>query len=312
MKKAIVSLLLFISLFTISACTEQSVQAIEVLQTQEQTPVQSQQSEIEVEERETEEEENMSANENRIIQVRINGMDFVAELNESQAAQELYELLPLTVEMTELHGNEKYYVLPEALTTQDEQVASISNGDIMLFAADYLVLFYDSFQTSYAYTPLGRIVNTEGLKEAVGNGNVTVTFEKADVEENISQEVSSDVMEPKFQLDTRTVMLNSGYEMPIAGIGTYSLLDDTCVNSVVTELQSGGRLIDTAYMYHNEESIGEGIRQSGVEREEIFVTTKLYPNQYADAENAIDEALNKLGVEYIDLTDSAFWLAFLV
>lgn len=104
-----------------------------------------------------------------------------------------------------------------------------------------------------------------------------------------------------FDFETKTVMLNSGYEMPIMGLGTYSLLDDTCVNSVVAELQSGGRLIDTAYMYHNEEAVGEGIKQSGVPREEIFVETKLYPNQYADAANAIEEALKKLDVDYIDL-----------
>ena len=104
-----------------------------------------------------------------------------------------------------------------------------------------------------------------------------------------------------FDFETKTVMLNSGYEMPIAGLGTYSLLDDTCVESVKAELQSGGRLIDTAYMYHNEEAVGKGIKESGVPREEIFVETKLYPNQYDDAANAIDEALKKLDVDHIDL-----------
>jgi diketogulonate reductase-like aldo/keto reductase len=98
-----------------------------------------------------------------------------------------------------------------------------------------------------------------------------------------------------------TVRLNSGYEMPVVGLGTYSLLDEVCVNSVVSALQSGFRKIDTAYMYNNEESVGEGVRQSGVPREEVFVTTKLYPNQYADAKTAIDEALEKLDIGYIDL-----------
>lgn len=98
-----------------------------------------------------------------------------------------------------------------------------------------------------------------------------------------------------------TVRLNSGYEMPIAGIGTYSLLDDECVNSIVSALDSGVRLIDTAYMYHNETAVARGIRQSGVPREEIFLTTKLYPTQFAYAAEAIDEALEALGVEYIDL-----------
>ena len=100
---------------------------------------------------------------------------------------------------------------------------------------------------------------------------------------------------------TPTVRLNSGYEMPIVGLGTYSLLGDVCVNSVVSALQSGFRKIDTANMYHNEESVGEGVRRSGIPREEVFVCTKLYPNQFADAENAIDLALQKLGLGYIDL-----------
>ena len=105
----------------------------------------------------------------------------------------------------------------------------------------------------------------------------------------------------KFNFETKTVLLNSGFEMPVVGLGTYSLLDEVCVTSVSEALKAGGRLIDTAYMYHNEESVGRGIRESGVPREEIFVTTKLYPNKFADAENAIEEALEKLGVDYIDL-----------
>lgn len=104
-----------------------------------------------------------------------------------------------------------------------------------------------------------------------------------------------------FNFETKTVTLNSGYEMPIVGLGTYSLLDEVCANSVSATLKAGGRLIDTAYMYHNEESVGQGVRESGVPREEIFVTTKLYPNQFAGAEQAIDEALEKLDVGYIDL-----------
>lgn len=64
-----------------------------------------------------------------------------------------------------------------------------------------------------------------------------------------------------FDFETRTVRLNSGYTMPIMGLGTYALDHDTCVNSVMTLLESGGRLIDTAYMYGNEEAVGEGVRR---------------------------------------------------
>ena len=104
-----------------------------------------------------------------------------------------------------------------------------------------------------------------------------------------------------FNFETKSVLLNSGYEMPIYGIGTYSLTGDTCVESVTAALNSGVRLIDTAYMYHNEESVGEAVRNSGIPREEIFVITKLYPNQFSDPETAIEEALAKLDIDYIDM-----------
>lgn len=104
-----------------------------------------------------------------------------------------------------------------------------------------------------------------------------------------------------FNFETKTVMLNSGYEMPIYGLGTYSLTDEICVYSVKAALERGVRLIDTAYMYHNEESVGRAVRESGILREEIFVITKLYPNQFSNPEAAIEEALEKLDIGYIDM-----------
>ncbi len=98
-----------------------------------------------------------------------------------------------------------------------------------------------------------------------------------------------------------TVRLSSGYDMPIIGLGTYSLHGSTCVNSVKSALAAGFRKIDTAHAYENEEEVGQAVRESGVPREEIFVATKLYPNQYADPEAAIEECLRKLDIGYIDL-----------
>ena len=117
---------------------------------------------------------------------------------------------------------------------------------------------------------------------------------------------SPDLMESGvFDFKTHMVLLNSGYAMPIMGLGTYALDHDTCVNSVKTLLKNGGRLIDTAYMYHNEEAVGEGVRQAmeeyGIPREEIFVITKIYPSQFNDPEAAIDTALEKLDIGYIDM-----------
>lgn len=104
-----------------------------------------------------------------------------------------------------------------------------------------------------------------------------------------------------FNLETATVTLNSGYEMPIMGLGTYSLSDEECYNSVTALLDAGGRLIDTAYMYHNEAAVGRAIRDSDVPREEIFVITKLYPSQFDDPEAAIQLALDTLDIGYIDI-----------
>lgn len=97
------------------------------------------------------------------------------------------------------------------------------------------------------------------------------------------------------------IKLNSGYEMPVIGLGTYSLPGDVCTNAVRQALQSGYRLIDTASFYGNEREVGEGVRSSGVPREEVFVITKLYPNQYSYANRAIDEALKRLNIGYIDM-----------
>lgn len=97
------------------------------------------------------------------------------------------------------------------------------------------------------------------------------------------------------------IQLSSGYDLPAVGLGTYALHGNTCTSAVISAIKSGYRLIDTASFYENEREVGEGIRKSGAAREEIFVQTKLYPNQYNHAAKAIDEALKKLDIGYIDM-----------
>ena len=118
---------------------------------------------------------------------------------------------------------------------------------------------------------------------------------------NIKAEANNMNSKANFNFNTKTVKLNNGYEMPLNGIGTYSLLNDVCYNSVLYALQNGVRLIDTAYIYNNEEEVGKAVRDSKINRKDIFIITKLYPNQYNDAEKAINDALKKLNVEYIDM-----------
>ena len=124
-------------------------------------------------------------------------------------------------------------------------------------------------------------------------------------EESMMSQVNAEKTVGTFDFESKTVLLNSAYTMPIMGLGTYALDHDTCVNSVMSLLESGGRLIDTAYMYGNEEAVGEGVRKGmeeyGIPREDIFVITKIYPNQFNDPEAAIDLALEKLDIGYIDM-----------
>lgn len=399
----------------------------------------------------------------QVLVISVGGRDFTAVLEDNTAARALAERLPLTVTMDELNGNEKYYDLPEGLPTDPERPGAIQAGDLMLYGSDCLVLFYESFASSYSYTRLGRITDPAELAEAVGSGNVEVTF-RMQTQENIpsantenkilvayfsatgttrtlaeyaANSLDADLYEivpevpytaddlnynnsasranreqndssarpaisgsvedmgdydvvllgypiwhgqaPKiiytflesydfsgktivpfctshssgigssdtnlhalatgadwrsgrrfpggtsretitdwidglelprtsaamdvgvFDFETRTVMLNSGYTMPINGLGTYSLTGETCFASVSAALERGVRLTDTAYMYHNEAEVGRAVRESGIPREEIFVITKLYPSQFSDAEAAIDQALETLGLDYIDM-----------
>ena len=96
------------------------------------------------------------------------------------------------------------------------------------------------------------------------------------------------------------IRLNNGVEMPDFGIGTFLLSPDEAERSVYEALQCGYRMVDTANAYMNERAVGRAIRRSGVNREEIFVSTKLWPTVYED-DNAVDETLKRLGLDYVDL-----------
>lgn len=226
------------------------------------------------------------------MKISVTGAVFGASFSDTDAARAFESLLPLQLDMKELNGNEKYAYLDHALPAKAEKPGRIEAGDIMLYGDDCVVVFYESFDTPYSYTRIGRITDTDGLKAALGKGAVSVTF-------SLSSETE------KADTVSKTVTLNSGYEMPVAGLGTYSLDHDTCVRSVMAHLKNGGRLIDTAYMYGNEDAVGEGVRRAmeeyGIQRGEVFVITKIYPSQYGDPDAAIDAALEKLDLGYIDM-----------
>ena len=110
---------------------------------------------------------------------------------------------------------------------------------------------------------------------------------------------------PTFDFKNKTVTLNSGYEMPILGIGTYALSDSQAENSVYWALKAGFRLIDTARIYGNEAAVGRGLQRAIdegiVTREEVFITTKMWTSDFSNGDAAVDASLQRLGVDYIDL-----------
>jgi hypothetical protein len=121
-----------------------------------------------------------STNTNRAttqMRIKIGSSNFVATLDDNPTATAFKARLPLTVDMQELNGNEKLYRLPDKLPTKASDPGTIKNGDLMIYGANTLVLFYKSFPTSYSYTRLGRIDDPAGLAAAVGSGSVAVTFE---------------------------------------------------------------------------------------------------------------------------------------
>lgn len=112
------------------------------------------------------------------IKITVNSQIFTATPLDNNTSKAFKELLPMTIQMTELNGNEKYYDLSKSLPTNSANPGSIKNGDLMLYGSKTLVLFYKTFSTSYRYTKLGSIDDTAGLQKALGAGNVSVTIDK--------------------------------------------------------------------------------------------------------------------------------------
>ena len=232
---------------------------------------------------------NSDENAETFLNVTVGSRTFTATLEKNVAVDAFVEMLKesdIKIKMSDYSGFEKVGSLGKTLPTDNSRITTKA-GDIVLYNANQIVAFYGS--NTWSYTKLAEIDDLTGWEDALGKDDVEITFSLADKKTG------------KFNFNTKTVMLNSGYEMPIMGLGTYSLSDEDCYNSVITLLENGGRLIDTAYMYHNEAAVGRAVRESGISREEIFVTTKLYPNQFDNPEQAIDDALERMGLDYIDL-----------
>ena len=111
------------------------------------------------------------------IKITINGKGFIATLENNNTAKEFVKRLPLTFNMNELNGNEKYIYIDNSLPTDSYVPPKIQVGDLMLYGDNCIVLFYESFKTTYSYTPIAHIDNVDSLADTLGNDIVAVTLE---------------------------------------------------------------------------------------------------------------------------------------
>jgi hypothetical protein len=111
------------------------------------------------------------------IRINVGNNEFTVIIYENETARNFVSKLPVTINMQELNGNEKFYRFSENLLNDSPQSPrTINTGDIMLWSTNTLVLFYKTFSTSYSYVRIGRIENVTGLENALGRSNVEVTF----------------------------------------------------------------------------------------------------------------------------------------
>lgn len=111
------------------------------------------------------------------MKITIGTAVFTATLYDNQSANAFRAKLPLSINMTELNGNEKYYDFANSLPTNASVGGNIKVGDLTLYGNKTLVLFYKNFSTSFSYTKLGYVDNPTGFATALGNGNAVVKFE---------------------------------------------------------------------------------------------------------------------------------------
>ena len=115
--------------------------------------------------------------ENGTMTVIIGERSYTLLLENNAAAEAFCAFCPATLQMQELNGNEKYTYLEEDFPSAPESVGEIHAGDLMLFGSSCVVLFYESFHSSYSYTPIGHLEDAEDLREAIDAGSVQIIFQ---------------------------------------------------------------------------------------------------------------------------------------
>ena len=158
------------------------------------------------------------------MELIVSGKSFSAVLENNDTVTVLAKMLPLTLNMSELNGNEKYYYLDTALPSAPERVGHINEGDIMLYGDKCIVVFYKSFDTTYSYTKIGHIADTTGLADALGKDGISVNFQTAGITKTAY--TAEDVRNlQNFLLNRPTEEELTGKPYDLDSDGVWSVLD---------------------------------------------------------------------------------------
>ncbi|MFA9458298.1 cyclophilin-like fold protein [Halalkalibacter sp. AB-rgal2] len=188
MKKMLLILYMFIISFGLTACFTSETNESEEINAEEIPRSESNQeseetnvardhsSEVNQERGEAEAE----AENTLSINITIGDQVFSAKLYNNQTTQAFIQKLPLDINMSDVNSNEKFYRFPDALPTNSERPGEINAGDIMLYGDNGLVLFYETFSSSYSYTRLGYIEEAVGFAQAAGDGDINIAFDLAE------------------------------------------------------------------------------------------------------------------------------------
>ena len=150
------------------------------------------------------------------INIIIGSKAFSATLADSETGEVFAALLPLTVTMNELNGNEKYHYLSSSLPTAAYQPGTIQAGDLMLYGNNCVVLFYKTFNSGYSYTRIGALDDPSGLSDALGTGNVSVRFEKGETTD-LGEVQRDKIPSTKVLHDGQLFILRNGIEYSVNG-----------------------------------------------------------------------------------------------
>lgn len=170
MKKSSIFLLVFCCVIWLVSCNNTSVKKTENDNDEVSSLILEEQQSSETED---EKEGEVTMN------IQVATKSFTASLYDNSSTKELSGKFPLTLEMSDMNGNEKYCFMNESIIANPKSVKKINSGDIMLYGTNCLVIFYKTFDTSYSYTPLGHISDIEGFMEAIKEvgGHITLDIE---------------------------------------------------------------------------------------------------------------------------------------